>query len=134
MPQGVVRLGALSGSPAVALVCDLEQAGCRVQLASDGGVRITPVQCVTPELRARITAHRQALKAVLGAMDAGVQQRAERFAEQHAACSTGFLMLAEPTIAAGRCFSCGDSVERAGRCWRCALAWRLATGMGIGIV
>jgi hypothetical protein len=28
----------------------------------------------------------------------------------------------------GRCFSCGDELERArhGKCWRCALAWRLA--------
>jgi hypothetical protein len=31
----------------------------------------------------------------------------------------------------GSCFSCGDSLQthRLGRCWRCALAWRLVHGV-----
>ena len=35
----------------------------------------------------------------------------------------------------GRCFSCGDalSVFRVGRCWRCALAWRLAARVAIPV-
>jgi hypothetical protein len=77
-----------------------------------------------------------ALKRLI-ATDAGVAERRARFHQQLAAASIGtvpvFLFRVGVSYQRGICFSCGDGLiaHQFGRCWRCALAWRLAAGVPV---
>ena len=73
----------------------------------------------------------RALAALVRACDDGVQARRESFAAQFKAGPASrvpaFLFRSGVAYEAAICFSCGDRLAevRFGRCWRCALAWRL---------
>jgi hypothetical protein len=83
----------------------------------------------------RIVAYKDALKRLLQPCDDGVIARREAFAQQLARTPAPrvptFLFRPNIVYAAGICFSCGDDLSSVvfGRCWRCALAWRLACGV-----
>ena len=121
-------------SPAVSLLCQLEAGGFELA-AVDGRLLIKPAERVPPDIRTQLKTHRRDLVTLIRICDLGVQSRREVFASQLAnGASIGRLMMRlDLPYVAGQCFSCGDALPRPafGRCWRCALAWRLAAGVTI---
>lgn len=121
-------------SPALALLLDLEQLGCHVEVTPDTIV-VEPASKLTAAQQSAVRAYAPELALLLRCCDAGVQVRRDTFARQIAAAPPGtipaFVLEPAPLYAAGVCFSCGDTLQafRYGRCWRCALAWRLAAGV-----
>lgn len=120
-------------SPAVGILCGLEHDGFTVQLEPDNGIVIVPRSRLTPERMAAITRYKDALTLLLRCCDAGVRARRAAFECQMALLGPGIVASLVFTsgipYAAGVCFSCRDGLGRPlgfGRCWRCALAWRLA--------
>ncbi len=128
-------------SPVAAIVCELERDGFRVDLRPDGRVGIAPRSRLTPARMREIVAHCDALRALLRRVfDAGVQERREAFRQQLDAPHPGVLvpaLLFRPGVpyTLSLCFSCGDGVPgtRFGRCWRCAVALRLALRVPISV-
>ncbi|MBI2187323.1 MAG: hypothetical protein HYU37_09440 [Acidobacteria bacterium] len=124
-------------SAAVAILCDLERDGFRVQLEPDDAIVIVPRSKLTPERMTAIAEHKGAIKVLLRCLDPGVLERRDVMRAQIEATPAGyvpaFLFRSDVPYVAGRCFSCGDGLQqfRVGRCWRCALAWRLAARMPI---
>ena len=123
---------ALLDSPAVPLLATLVARGCRVRVTGDGGQLIVePASRLTADERRRVREHRRTLAALI--RDDGLQARRACFAAQLAATTAGlpaFLFQPNVPYQAGICFSCAESLPepRFGRCWKCALAWRLAVG------
>jgi hypothetical protein len=124
-------------SPAVTIICGLEADGFRVELTAAGVLVIAPRSRLTPERMAEITTHKEAVRLLVRACDAGVLARREVFEQDLARTPAPgiprFLFIAGLPYVAGRCFSCADALHAArfGRCWRCALAWRLAARVPI---
>ncbi len=118
-------------SPAVAVLCELENAGLDLVVVGDR-LRVWPTERLTPEREQTIRQHRDALKVLVSLCDDGVQVRREVFAQQAAEAPVStvprFVLRAGVPYTKGLCFACGEALPepRFGRCWRCALAWRLA--------
>ncbi len=121
--------------PALPLLLRLEAEGFDVQVDGDR-LRVRPPAKLTPELLGALRAHKADLLMLVRCCDAGVQARREVFARQLAETAApgvpAFLFRQVP-YATGSCFSCGDGLAEAifGRCWRCAIAWRMAAGVPI---
>ena len=130
-------------SPAGLLLCQLEAAAdalgvpLEATITSAGRVRLAPKEILTPALVADVQTHRDALALVVCQCDAGVDARRQAFARLLDAahgCTLPALVMDRTIVpSAGTCFSCGDALRtaRMGRCWRCAIAWRLAVGLEI---
>jgi hypothetical protein len=125
-------------SPALPLLLGLEARGCHLNVIRDRLI-VEPASLLTPDELAAVYAHAEALAALLRVCDDQVQARRAVFARQLAGVSEGVLpaLLFRDGVpyVAGVCFACGDGLERArfGRCWRCALGWRLAAGVPIHV-
>ncbi len=121
-------------SPAVAVLCDLEQAGLDLAVV-DGRLRVWPVERLTAEHERLIQQHRDALVILVRICDEGVQERLAAFKRQCADTPAdsipSFLFKPNVPYVKGLCFSCGTELpeSRFGRCSRCALAWCLAAGV-----
>lgn len=119
-------------SPAVPLLVELEQQGFSLQVTADGRLRVEPGSRLSDQQRQLLAAHRDAAVLLLRTCDAGVVARREAFRAQLEADASAivpaFVFRPDAPYAAGVCFSCADSngSNQYGRCWRCALAWRLA--------
>jgi hypothetical protein len=123
-------------SPAVAILCGLEQDGFDVRLTEDDALSIAPRERLTPTLMADIAMHKETIKALLRCLDNGVLARRDAMARRFTSTggSTAALVARDDLpYRAGVCFSCGDGLPelRHGRCWRCALAWRLVMRLPI---
>jgi len=123
-------------SAAVGMLRQLEADGFHVELMADGALSIAPRSRLTAERMRAIAECKAALKTLLRCCDDRVQARRRVFAQQFAEAAApmpAFLYRADVPYARGRCFSCGDALPelRFGRCWRCALAWRLACRLPI---
>ena len=124
-------------SPALPLLLRLERSGFDL-LAEGDRLFIRPEDRLTPALRAEMLPHRNALLTLVRFCDDGVQERLQVYRGQlEAAPGTrgAFLFLAGVPYTRGACFSCAAilPVPEFGRCWRCSLAWRMATGVPIPV-
>ena len=125
---------ALLDSPAVPLLATLVARGCRIT-ADDGRLIVEPASRLTADERRRVREHRCALAELI--RDDGLQARRACFAAQFTATAAprvpAFLFRSDVRYRAGVCFSCEDPLSEPsfGRCWRCALAWRLAAGANV---
>ena len=121
-------------SPALPLLLRLEAEGFEVATVDDR-LLVKPIDRLPACVRSELSAYRRELVTLVRVCDGGVGGRREVFASQLArGVSVGRLALsADVPYVAGRCFSCGDALPRPvfGRCWRCALAWRLAVGTAV---
>ena len=122
--------GDIFSSPALATLLALEDAGCQIELWGNR-LYITPASRIPQAVRGMLASQRDALKLLTRICDEGVQSRRELFRSQGDTAS--YLVCPGLPWEPARCFSCGDPNEstRHGRCWRCALAWRLAAGVSI---
>ena len=123
---------ALFESPAIPLLVTLEARGCRLTVTADGGrLIVEPASRLTATQREDVREHGRTLATLIRACDDGVQARRECFAAQFDATPVpqvpAFLFRSNVPYQPGVCFSCAESLPepRFGRCWRCALAWRL---------
>jgi len=129
----------LLNSPAVAVLATLERLGFAWQVTEREKFRIWPSDRLTPELRASILAYRDDLVRLGKLADEGVAERRRLFEAQWVLREReqmpAFLFRLDVPYAMGACFSCGDDLAAArwGRCWRCALAWRLALNLPVEI-
>lgn len=134
---GNLDLSNVFESPALPLLLELEAAGLALVTTVTGTLRIGPAERLTPEQVAAIHEHRDALKTLALICEDGVQARRVTFvatlAEAESALVPSLVFRPDLPYVAGQCFSCGDPNGRAtfGRCWRCALAWRLAVRVPI---
>ena len=122
-------------SPALPLLLALEAEGFAFAIDGDR-LLVRPVERLSPELRQALRRERESLVVLVRICDVGVQQRRELFATSLASDARvlpSLVFVADVPYVAGHCFSCGDSNQRPtfGRCWRCALAWRLAAGVAV---
>lgn len=123
-------------SPALPLLLDLDRLGCRVELTPDRLI-VEPASRLTVEQQAAVHAHARELAFLVRCCDAGVVARRDVMRAQYDQAPAGYvpalLFRLDIPYVAGRCFSCGDELMtfRVGRCWRCALAWRLAARVPI---
>ena len=90
-----------------------------------------PISRLTSEGRADIEQYRDDLLVLLRICDESVQERRVVFAQQLAAAGDAVPILAYrpgTSYVPGVCYSCAEPLPhpRHGRCWRCALAARLA--------
>jgi hypothetical protein len=119
-------------SPAVEILCALEQDGFRVEVTADGVLVIAPRSQLTPERMAAIAECKDAIRQLVRVCDPAVQARRSVFERQLAQTPAPrvptFLFRPGISYQAGLCFSCGTRLPglQFSRCWRCALAWRLA--------
>jgi len=124
--------GNIFDSPALPLLLELEHCGFRMRLTDEGRIHVEPGSRLTVDHRQRLVAYKSTIVMLLRCCDAGVEARRDAFQVQLAATKSpalpAFLLRPDVPYVRGRCFSCGDVLERAeyGRCWRCALGWRLA--------
>jgi hypothetical protein len=124
-------------SPALSLLLALEARGATFILDGDD-ICIRPTGLLTPHERQLLQAHYQEARLlVVLSTDAALQSRRERFRVQLADAAPGTMPVlrfrAGVPYVQGVCFSCGVPLDELvfGRCWRCALAWRLACGISI---
>ncbi len=124
-------------SPALPLLITLRARGCHLELTPDTHTLIIePASRLTPEEQASVRTHAQGLAMLLRCCDAGVCARRDVMRGQFSAAPAGrvpALLFRPVPYVEGHCFSCGDALPRfrVGRCWRCALAWRLAVQVPI---
>ena len=123
----------LLDSPALAVLVELDAKGVQFRLF-DGVVRFRRHHGSLTDAHRRVLADNvDAVKALVVMLcDTGLISRRRRFELMFAQAAPGTL----PTnvfqigipYAAGICFSCGHTLPKPefGRCWRCALAWRIA--------
>jgi hypothetical protein len=115
-------------SPALPLLLELEQQGCRVELTPQTLV-VAPASRLTPEQRAAVLASARELALLARCIDSGVVERRDLFRRQlevtPAPRVPTFLFRPDVPYVRAICFSCGDSLPepRFSRCWRCSLAW-----------
>lgn len=133
---GVVTVDILQ-SAALPLLLRLNAEGYEFQAAA-AVLRVRPVERVTPELRAELARYKPDLLLLIRCCDPGVCARRDVMRQQIEHAPTDCVLpalLFRPNVSyvTGRCFSCGDALQRfrVGRCWRCALAWRLAVRVPI---
>jgi len=122
-------------APAVDILLQLKAEGLSFGVTPEGRLRVSPADRLSPESASLIRRYRDELVQLVHVSDPGVQARVEVFRRQIAAARPATAM---PSLVFRRvvpdtsdsCFSCGDPVgpERWGRCWRCALAARVAVG------
>jgi hypothetical protein len=118
-------------SAALPLLLRLNAEGYELQAAATL-LRVRPAERVTPELRVELARYKADLLLLIRCRDSGVCARRDVMRRQFDAAPAGRVpaLLFRPDVpyVEGRCFSCGDALQRfrIGRCWRCALAWRLA--------
>jgi hypothetical protein len=122
-------------SGAVALLLQLEAEGFEVAASGDR-VKVKPSPRLTPKRRADLERYRYELLVLLRVCDDGVQDRREAFARLLAAADDvvpTLVFRAGTSCVPGVCYSCASALPhpRHGRCWRCALAARLACGAPI---
>lgn len=125
-------------SPALPLVAELEASGFEWRLVDDR-VQVRPVAALTADLRARLRERYPQVVELMRTIDGGVRARREQFSVEWqrrlADTSPRFLFRGDVPYVFAVCFSCGEpNGEKWGRCWRCALAWRLAIGAHIPTV
>jgi hypothetical protein len=117
-------------SPALTLLLELEQQGCRVDLTHHKLV-IEPASRLTPEQRAAVFAYARELALLVRCLDPGVVERRDLFRRQLESTPAPrvptFLFRSDVPYVRAACFSRGDALPEArfSRCWRCSLAWRL---------
>ena len=121
-------------SPAVDLLLRLEREGYAIAVVDDR-LLLKPIDRLSDDDRKAIRALRADLILLVRVCDDGVQARRLAFRAQ---LEQGLVpgrvsFLPHLPYVAGRCFSCGASLERPrhGKCASCALAWRLALGLSI---
>ena len=121
----------LEDDAALTLLLDLEHRG--VELELDGSdVLLGPQSAVTRADLDNVRRHKAALIQLVRIADEGVQERLEAFKAQKP--STAPVLIRGFRYVAGVCFACGTRSQdrtRFGRCWRCALALRLAWNLTI---
>ena len=127
-------------SPLYPVLVELDGQGFRFRLSPDGAVLINPISKLPPDVRALFQQHPDDLRLLVSiATDAGVHERRDAFRLQREAAPAprvpAFLFRAGIGYVPGVCFSCGDALPelRFGRCWRCAIAWRLACRLPISV-
>lgn len=124
--------------PALSLLLRLEADGFDLMAAGDR-LRVRPPARLTPDLLAALAQHKADVLLLLRCRDPDVQARATEFRRQLAAAPAptvpAFLFRLGMAYVKGACFSCGEPLPelRFGRCWRCALAWRLACQLPVPV-
>jgi hypothetical protein len=124
-------------NPALPLLLELEHSGFQLRLGVDGRLQVAPGSKLTDVQRRLLVEHKRAIGTLLQSCDAGVAARRDVFRRQLEATPPpaipAFLFVGDVPYVSGRCFSCGDATGRSiyGRCWPCALAWRLACRLPI---
>jgi hypothetical protein len=124
--------------PAVDLFCALHRDGFTVALTANDVLTVSPRSRLTAERMRLIQAYKEPLKRLVRPGDDGVLARRDAFVEQVARTLPSrvpaFLFLANIAYVAGIRFSCGDPLPSLSfaRCWRCAVAWRLAWPVRVG--
>jgi hypothetical protein len=121
-------------SPAVGLLCRLEAEGFTLWI-DDGDLVVRPISRLEASFRAELRAHKADLLMLVRICDDGVQDRRQAIERAIAGGVPRESAVVRPdvTYVAGVCFSCGvaHDAPRFGKCWRCALAWRLALRLPI---
>jgi hypothetical protein len=119
-------------SPVLPFLQELEALGVRFRLDGDQ-VLVSPRGVLTLEQREVFRRHQAAVRVLVAIVaDTDVQARRDAFRQQVEATPApmvpAFFFKVGICYTKGRCFSCGDALSewRFGRCWRCAVAWRLA--------
>lgn len=126
-------------TPAIGILNELEADGFSVSLTDDGLLNIAPRSRLSPDRMTAITAWKDSIRLLVRCCDAGVADRRDHFRRHVDRHGVGGLpaLLYRPDIPyqPGVCFSCGDGLTTPtyGRCWRCALAWRLACRLPVPI-
>ncbi len=129
----------LLNSAAILVLTNLERLGFRWDITERDTFRIWPSDRLTPGLIEAIRAHRDDLVRLGKLADSGVVVRRQVFEAQWRSRASdrmpAFLFKSNVPYGKGACFSCGDALERFrwGRCWRCALSWRLALRLPVEI-
>lgn len=120
-------------SPAVDVLLRLEAEGFFFEVTSEGRFRVSPAEQLTTELMGLVRQYRDDLVVLTRVCDEGVQARVIVFRRQVESAPPGVvlpLLVFRQNVpcAKAQCWSCGDALrrDRYGRCWRCALAWRVA--------
>jgi hypothetical protein len=132
----MVTADVLNG-PVLPCLLELEALGVRFRRDGDH-VLVSPRGVLTLEQREVFRRHQAAVRVLVALVaDAEVQARRDAFRQQVEATPApmvpAFLFKVGICYTKGRCFSCGDKLPelRFGRCWRCAVAWRLACRLPI---
>ena len=117
-------------SPAVGVLVQLEAEGVTVVAVGDR-LKVKPIARLTPEQRTGLERYRRDILLLLRICDETVQARREAYVAQlTAAVDSVPTLVYRPgtSYVPGACYSCADPLPhpRHGRCWRCALAARLA--------
>ncbi len=127
-------------SPLYPVLNALVGEGFQFRLSPDGTVQVNPIAKLPPDVRALFQQHPNDLRLLVSiATDAGVQDRRDAFRLQDEAAGPGtlptFLFVPGIVYAPGVCFSCGDALLGLtfARCWRCAIAWRLACRLPVPV-
>lgn len=126
-------------SPALRLLVALEARAIHIELTTDGRLIVEPASRLTADEQTAVRAHARGLARLLRLCDRGVWARRDAFAMQIALVRPPGLpaCLLRPQVpyVRGTCFSCGVVLQALvfGRCWRCALACRLAGGLSIPV-
>jgi hypothetical protein len=117
-------------SPALGILLALEADGVAVSAAGDR-LKVKPISKLTPEQRAQLEQYRSEILILLRVCGEAVQARRQVFVAQLAAageCVPPLVFKPGTAYVPGACYSCREPLPhpRHGRCWRCALAARLA--------
>jgi hypothetical protein len=128
------------GSPLFPRFVELAIQGFEFALLPDGTVQICPIDQLPADTRALMRQYPADLRRLVSiTMDPEVLERRQIFAELLAHTPAprvpAFLFVPSVAYTKGRCFSCGQPLPRwtFGRCWRCALAWRLVCRLPIAV-
>ncbi len=129
-------------SPAVALLCELEDAaretGAELTAAvlSDGKLRIAPAAVLTPARVLALKEHRDALRLLVLVNDPAVVARRDVFARYLETYTGGAIVPAlrfvrSGPVQPGRCYSCAEKTAALVWCPACQMAARLARGCAV---
>ncbi len=123
--RGVVDV--LQDEDALSLLLSLEIGGVDLRVGTDGRLEAIGDRLTAPD-SARVQCHGASLLALVRVCDAGVQERLEQLRG-----GSGVIGPGADGQRAGFCFACFDTLPtaRMGHCWRCAVSWRLAHGLGV---
>ena len=131
-----MRIPDTLAAPAVQILCRLAAEGVTFDITTGGRLVVAPLQPLSPWLAELLRQHHDVLVPLVQVAEKGVQERVRHFCWWISRAPAGVAVttpLLHPHLLSmpGRCTSCGGDLEeaRSGRCWRCALAWRLAVRM-----